>query len=149
LTLSLILPVHNEEQMLLASVTLLEQHLGTLLPGTGDFEIILVCNGCTDKSEVVAQELVRRYSPRVHALSFERRGLGVAMREGMAAARHEFLMFYAIDLPFGLSIIDDSLAAAREEPQRLVIGSKGHPNSRLTRSSGRSWIPQRPCTVPG
>jgi dolichyl-phosphate beta-glucosyltransferase len=131
-SLSVVLPVHDEEPILAANVSAIVSHLATC-PALDRFEIILACNGCSDDSVRIARRLGDADPARITALSLPARGLGHAIREGIAAAAHETVMFYAVDLPFGLSIFDDSLAAAADQPRRVVIGSKGHPRSVVRR----------------
>jgi glycosyltransferase involved in cell wall biosynthesis len=135
-TLSIVLPVCDEEAILERNVVALEQHL-TGLRLLDRFEILLVCNGCRDGSEALSRRLAERMPGRVRALSLDKRGLGRAIRAGIRAASYDQVMFYAVDLPFGLTILDDSVAAARAGRDRVVIGSKGHADSRVTRTVAR------------
>ena len=135
-SLSIVLPVHNEEAILEQNVVALEQHLAAL-DQLDEFEILLVCNGCRDGSERVSARLAERMRGRVRALNLETRGLGRAIRAGISAASYDFIMFYAVDLPFGLEVVDHSIAAARENRNRVVIGSKGHGGSHVPRHLSR------------
>lgn len=130
--MSVVLPVHNEEPILEATVVAVERHLGSLRDLDG-FEILLVCNGCEDASVRISSELERRLPGRVRLLCLETRGLGRAISAGIRAATHDLVMFYAVDLPFGLEVFDASIAAVRENRNRVVIGSKGHRQSEVPR----------------
>jgi glycosyltransferase involved in cell wall biosynthesis len=134
--LSVVLPVYNEEAILERNVVALEQYLAGL-DLLDRFEIILVCNGCGDDSERVSRGLADRSPDRVKALCLETRGLGRAIRAGIGAASYDFVMFYAVDLPFGLAVFRDSISAARQNRNRVVIGSKGHADSHVRRSLSR------------
>lgn len=136
--LSVVLPVHNEEAILERNVEALVQHLASLRV-LDRFEVLLVCNGCRDRSEHVAEQLALRMPGQVRAMRLEGRGLGRAIAEGIRAASFDFVMFYAVDLPFGLRILDESVAAMRENRHRIVIGSKGHADSRVERGPAR-WM---------
>lgn len=131
---SLIIPVHNEEPTLRANVTAMDSYLSSL--GGLDYEILLACNGCTDASERIAAALAAG-NGRIRHLSLESRGLGNAIREAAARARHDTLMFYAVDLPFGLDVIGESLEASAAAGGAVVVGSKGHPDSVVERSLAR------------
>lgn len=135
LSLTVILPVHNEEAILETNVVALERHLQSL-EQLDAFEILLVCNGCSDGSERVGARLAER-SAHVRLMCLEARGLGHAIRAGIAAAAYDFLMFYAVDLPFGLEVFDRSIDAALDNPNRVVIGSKGHADSHVPRDVAR------------
>jgi glycosyltransferase involved in cell wall biosynthesis len=130
--LTVVLPVHNEEAILERNVLALAEHLDASDQLDG-FEILLVCNGCRDSSERVSAELAKRLPEHVRALCLEVRGLGHAIRAGIQAAAYDFIMFYAVDLPFGLEVVDESVAAARANPNSIVIGSKGHAASKVPR----------------
>jgi glycosyltransferase involved in cell wall biosynthesis len=134
--LSVVLPVHDEQAILEQSVLALERHLSTIAL-LDRFEILLVCNGCLDDSEGISRRLAERMPDRIKALSLRDRGLGRAIRAGIGAAAHEAVMFYAVDLPFGLTVLDGSIAAARENRNRIVIGSKAHRESRVARGLSR------------
>ena len=133
---TLILPVYNEEESLRRNVAMIHDYLtGIALPGA--FEIMLCCNGCTDSSEAISSELARE-RPGVRYISIAGRGLGRAIKEGVFSASYDTVMFYAVDLPFGLSVIGDSIRAAMERDNTVVIGSKGHRDSRVRRGFMRT-----------
>src|SRR3972149_8614401 len=100
---SLIIPIHNEEPILEKNTVRLYEYLKGL-KGLKAVEIILAMNGCTDASEDIAKGLAER-CPGVKSLWIDGRGLGVAIHKAAHAAQYEAMMFYAIDLPFGLSVI--------------------------------------------
>ena len=132
---SLIIPVHNEAPILEANALALEKYLASI-EGL-DYEIILACNGCVDSSEEIAAALAKS-TPRIKHLSIEGRGLGTAIKAAAVAASHEMLMFYAIDLPFGLEVIGESVKASLDNNRAVVVGSKGHPGSTVERSVART-----------
>lgn len=132
---SLIIPIHNEEPILKKSALALHDYLHSL-PNLR-FEIIFACNGCTDNSEKICKELSYSY-PKIKYLSIEGRGLGTAIHQAALKASYDMMMFYAIDLPFGLSVIGESIEAALKNGGAVVIGSKGHGKSIIQRSLIRS-----------
>lgn len=134
--LSLIIPVHNEEAILKRNAVALHDFLASC-PRLETFEVILACNGCTDNSEEISRSLSSRY-PSIRHLSIDGRGLGNAIRSSVEAASFDAMMFYAIDLPFGLSVISESIKAAIDNGGAVVIGSKGHPASSVKRGLMRS-----------
>ena len=140
------MPVHNEEPILEATVLAVERHLRTMRELDG-FEILLVCNGCQDASERISAELERRLPGRVRSLCLETRGLGRAISAGIRAAAYDFVMFYAVDLPFGLDVFDASVAAALENRNRVVIGSKGHHESQVPRQLFRGLFSRVASTM--
>jgi glycosyltransferase involved in cell wall biosynthesis len=136
LSLSVVLPVHNEEAILEQNVLALERHLDSL-EQLDAFEVLLVCNGCSDASERVSARLAGRVNGHVRMLCLDARGLGRAIRAGIDAAAYDFIMFYAVDLPFGLEVFDRSIDAALANRNRVVIGSKGHAASHVPRHLSR------------
>lgn len=135
---SLIIPIHNEEAILKKAVGELYRYLKSL-KGLKAFEIILACNGCTDSSVNICKELSSRI-PEIKTLEIEGRGLGTAIHESARKASHDMMMFYAIDLPFGLDIIGESINAAAATNGAVVIGSKGHRQSRVQRGLARTMF---------
>lgn len=131
---TLIIPVHNEEPILEANAKALDDYLNGI-QGL-KYEIILSCNGCTDGSEDIARRLAKSRKSIRH-LSIEGRGLGNAIREAVYNASYEMMMFYAIDLPFGLDIIGQSIEASVKNNNSVVIGSKGHRESKVERGAAR------------
>lgn len=132
---SLIIPVHNEAPILEANAKALERYLASI-EGL-DYEIILACNGCVDASVDIAGKLEGENS-RIRLLAIEGRGLGTAIKAAAMAASHEMLMFYAIDLPFGLEVIGESINASMAKGRAVVIGSKGHRDSVVERALART-----------
>ena len=53
----------------------------------------------------------------------------MGLREGIKKAKYEYSMFYAIDLPFGFDVIEDSIREIKNAD--IIIGSKSHPSSRI------------------
>lgn len=135
--LSLIIPIHNEEPILAENTIKLYEYLEGLA-FLESFEIVLALNGCTDASEEIAERLAKKY-PVIKALSIEGRGLGNAIHKAAHSAQYEAMMFYAIDLPFGTSVIGDSIDAAAKNDGAVVIGSKGHKDSVVQRGFMR-WL---------
>ncbi len=132
---TLILPVHNEEAILEKNAVAIHAYLASLA-STPSFEIILACNGCTDRSEKISASLARAY-PNIRHMSIEGRGLGNAIKQAAMAASSDMMMFYAVDLPFGLNIIGESIDAALANNRAVVIGSKGHRASVVKRGLAR------------
>ncbi len=132
---SLIIPVHNEAPILEANAKALDRYLASV-KGL-DYEIILACNGCVDSSVDIAAKLESE-NPGIRRLVIEGRGLGTAIKAAAKAAKHEMLMFYAIDLPFGLEVIGESIRASMAKGRAVVIGSKGHKDSKVERALART-----------
>lgn len=130
LTFSYILPVHNEEATLDATVArILERAEKSAI-----VRIIGVENGSRDASWAKLQEVARRH-PTVTALQEPQAGLGYALHRGTQAAcaidstADHYLVYTACDLPFGFSDLDELEQLAAPPP--VAIGSKAHPRSEI------------------
>ncbi len=97
----------------------------------GEWEILFVCDGCTDGTPGRLAELTRAESDRVRVLSHHpNRGKGHTVREGLRAARGRWRLFTDIDLAYGF---DDILRLAEtlQAGADVAIASRLHPESRL------------------
>ena len=130
--LSYVLPVHNQASVLEESVQRLRARLGAF-PGS---EVLLIENASSDTSAAICARLAAAHaSETVPVRAAESaRGMGSALRRGIALAAGDVLVLTAADMPFGFTDLDAYLAC--EPRPQLAIGSKAH-----TRSSTR--IPLR------
>jgi hypothetical protein len=71
---SVVIPAHDEERGIARS-------LAALLDGSGPFDVVVVCNGCTDRTAEVA----RRFEPQVRVLEIAQASKAAAVRTGNAA----------------------------------------------------------------
>jgi glycosyltransferase involved in cell wall biosynthesis len=81
---SIVIPAHNEE---MAIGRLLRSLLESATPG--EFDIVVVCNGCTDRTS----EIARYFGPDVRVLELESPSKQLALARGDAEARY-FPRFY-------------------------------------------------------
>lgn len=132
-TLSLVIPVCNEEKIIRKNVAAISYYLSSL--SLTNYEIILVDNGSLDETPKIIDDLSRK-NRNIKAMHLPERGLGRAIKAGIQKSSYEEIMFYAIDLPFGLSIIGESIKEV-EHGWDFVIGSKGHPKSVVKRPFSR------------
>lgn len=120
--LSVVIPVYNEEKILKDNIEELIRHLSRV---TDSYEVILVNNGSFDQTEPICQELSQKY-PQINLFTCPK-GLGRALKLGFDQAEGPVIHFTAIDSPFGLTIVEDSLSYIKDYD--LVIGSKAHEQS--------------------
>jgi len=124
---SIVIPAYNEESII--EKTLNDYY--NYFKGKHEFEIIVVCDGCTDTTP----EIVRKFKkdkPEVKLLVFEKRlGKGGGVIEGFKLARGDII---------GFTDADDSTPA--EEFEKLInfingydctIGSRAMKESRLVK----------------
>ena len=129
--LSVVIPVHNSGPVLAPAIQQWRQYLQK-----GHTQIIIVENGSSDGSYQTAVENAVD-TPHV---SFEvmqsPKGMGNALRAGIAASNGRRVLLTADDLPFGFTDLEG--AAALDDEPLLIIGSKAHPQSRAGRGFMRS-----------
>lgn len=125
--ISYVLPVHNQERVIAASVERLLNRLAAF-PGS---EVILVENGSSDASPVLCAQLAGTSADdgvAVRATQSDT-GMGNAYRRGISIASGDILVLSASDLPFAFTDLDALLAT--DPRPRLAIGSKAHRRSRV------------------
>lgn len=115
--LTIIMPVFNEEENLPQVMTILGQNLSQWVQS---YEILIVDDGSTDNTAVIAQELSSADS-RIRILRHpENRGPGSGIITGLADARGRLVTFIPADLAITLDQFPEYLEAAKEAD--LVIG---------------------------
>jgi glycosyltransferase involved in cell wall biosynthesis len=92
--ISIVIPVYNEEAILLTSVMDVRERLAPL---GWNYEIIIAENGSKDRTVQIAKELSEKY-PEVHYVSAGEPNYGGALRKGIRLARGEFVLCDEIDL---------------------------------------------------
>jgi glycosyltransferase involved in cell wall biosynthesis len=142
-----IVPVHNDEATLAASVETLVTELGRRPPSRGSHEVLLIENGSSDKSYEVAKGLSgKRGDVQVHAFTESNAGIGYAYDRGLREAlalggdrTERWCVLTASDLPFSFTDLDAFERWIEQRPSvRVAIGSKAHPDSviQVTRARG-------------
>jgi glycosyltransferase involved in cell wall biosynthesis len=117
--ISIVIPVYNEEAILRSAIVDLRERLSPL---GWRYEVILAENGSRDKTAELARALCDKY-PELRALSIGEPNYGKALREGIRAARGEFVLCDEIDLcdtDFHQAAVQELQAGTTD----LVIGSK-------------------------
>lgn len=126
---SIILPVYNERETIRRNVPEICARLEVLLRSRA-FELIIVDNGSTDGSELLAEEL--SVLPQVVYVRIPERGRGGALKEGFTMARGTYVGVLSIDRAWDEEFLP--LAIERlEGGVDIVYGPKTHPQSRVKR----------------
>jgi glycosyltransferase involved in cell wall biosynthesis len=139
-SLSVVVPMYNEEENAAQAVLSLQKVLADLLD---DFEIIIVESGSTDRTAEIADGLENE-QPDVRVIhQISKEGLGSAIRLGMANARKDFVLYIDGDEPFDVAEIATVLPHLEEN--RIVIGYRIGERENFKRklfSSVYNWIVQ-------
>ncbi len=128
--LSIVIPLFNEEE----NLPLLVAAISRVYPAdSGSLELVLVDDGSQDRTVQIAQRLMAD-DPRIRLVRHpENRGLGAAIRTGLAAADGEFVLYTDADLPFDFSLIPQLVKLARTD--HIVIGCRNNRGE-----GGRRWL---------
>lgn len=110
-SISLVIPAYNEEGRIRHTLDVYHRYL---LKTGQDFEVIVVCDGCTDSTPRVVERFARNY-PNVRLLEYPARlGKGGGVLEGMRHARMNLVGFVDADNAVPPSEFDKLLAAVKD-----------------------------------
>ncbi|MBN2048047.1 MAG: glycosyltransferase family 2 protein [Anaerolineaceae bacterium] len=123
--LSIIFPVHNEENRLPQA---LDQTIRFLEQQEYASEIIVVENGSKDRTYEVACSYQDRFEHLI-VLKETTRGKGLAVRSGMLKARGQYRMFCDVDLSMPIEEVSKFIPPAVPESVGVIFGSREHPDS--------------------
>ena len=133
IALDVVIPVHNEERTLVASVETIRAHL-RMLPYAS--RVTIADNASTDATSLLAHQLAHRY-PDVQVVSLARKGRGRALKQAWLQSRAEVLVYMDVDLSTDLNALLPLVAPLLSGHSDLAIGS------RLARSSHTIRGPKR------
>ena len=137
MSITVVMPAHNEEALLATSVN--EVCAGLQARGE-PFELLVVENGSTDKTLDIARELEGACAA-VRVLSRPVADYGAALRLGLAEARHDRVVNFDVDY-YDLSFLDAAVGTLGPAPApAIVVGSKRAPGA----EDRRAW-PRRVVT---
>lgn len=122
--LSLVVPIWNEEETIEAMVDLARESLDALVADgdLGGYELVLVDDASTDGTPKLLDELAAA-DARIHIVRHERnRGLGGAVRSGLAASTGDLVLYTDADLPFDLREIGRLVRIVRTYQADVLSG---------------------------
>jgi glycosyltransferase involved in cell wall biosynthesis len=134
-TVSIVIPIYNEEGILSASVADLTEKLANDPRWTDSYEIILSENGSSDDTVAIAHQLMERH-PELRLLHSSEPNYGLAMRRGILQAAGDIVICDEIDL-CDTDFYVRALEKIRDEGYDLVVGSKALDSSRDRRPAFR------------
>ena len=133
---TIVLPAHNEEEILATTVG--ELVAGLRERGTA-FEVLVIENGSTDATAALAARLAEEH-PEVVAVSDPVPDYGRALRLGLLSARGEVVVNFDVDY-YDLGFVADALARlASDDRPAIVVGSKRAHGARDERSAMRRLV---------
>ncbi len=128
---SLVLPAYNPGKMIEQTW---EQLRAFVRESPDSWEILFVCDGCTDGTPELLQRLTYKDTLNVKVLSYSKnRGKGYAVRYGLSAATGDYRIFTDCDLAYRFEAIE-KVAAALRHGAEVAIASRSHPDSELVLS---------------
>jgi glycosyltransferase involved in cell wall biosynthesis len=122
--LSIIIPAHNEENRLPAS---LDQMGAFFATQPYEAEVVVVENGSSDRTLEIAQDYVRRM-PYLHVLHEDARGKGLAVRRGMLSASGEYRFICDADLSMPIAEVNRFIPPQLNDLD-VAIGSREAPGA--------------------
>ena len=138
-TISIVIPIYNEEEILGESVAELIEGLREF---DLDYEILLAENGSTDSTVALAASMAEE-CPQLESFSVNEPNYGKALRQGILRARGEFVICDEIDL-IDMDFYRRSLEILQADGADMVVGSKAmrgaHDNRPLFRRSATKVI---------
>ncbi len=122
MTLSIIVPVYNEEDLVGA---LLERVLNAPLPAGMTSEIIVVDDGSTDKTKTILAAIAAAHPDRIRVITHPvNTGKGSAVRTGLAAARGDLGIIQDADLEYDPAEYPKMLGPLVRNLADVVYGSR-------------------------
>ena len=118
--LSLVVPALNEENVIRSSV---ERSLDTLEDMECDHEIIIVEDGCSDRTPEIASELAEKYPGVKHIHREERQGKGRAIQLGFENSEGDILAFSDADLSVAPGYLKEGKGMI-DNGADMVVGSR-------------------------
>ena len=131
------LPVHNEEQIIEASVERLHQHLSEHFPYS--WQITIAENGSTDATRLLGQRLASELR-EVRFVSIRDAGRGGALRRVWSESSSEVLAYMDVDLSTDLASLNSLVAPLVSDEADVAIGSRLSPESLVRRSPKREVL---------
>ncbi|WP_109528018.1 glycosyltransferase [Nocardia aurea] len=133
----IVVPVHNEERALAASVGRLHAYLTESFPY--DFRITIADNASTDGTWPIARDLAARL-PNVRAVHLDEKGRGRALRRVWSGSDADVLSYMDVDLSTGLDAFLPLVAPLLSGHSDLAIGTRLARASRTVRGPKREFV---------
>jgi glycosyltransferase involved in cell wall biosynthesis len=134
--LDIVVPVHNEERALPATIERLSAHLATL---PWSWRITIADNASTDATSAIARGLTEIH-PGVRLVSLPLKGRGRALKQVWIHSDADVLVYMDVDLSTGLHALLPLVAPLISGHSDIAIGSRLGHGSRVTRGPKRELV---------
>jgi glycosyltransferase involved in cell wall biosynthesis len=114
---SVVIPCYNEEDVIADTVS----QISATLDGDGNYEVIIVDDGSTDRTASVVDRLVQEH-PAVRVLTPPRNhGYGATLKSGILQAKGDLIVIIDADGSYPIADIPKLVAACAD--QDMVVGA--------------------------
>lgn len=118
--LSIVIPAFNEEQRL---PLCLEKTIRYVKDQSYETEVIVVCDGCTDKTPSIARSFTKPYD-KLRVIEYSpNRGKGYAVKRGVLEAKGDIILFMDADHSVPIETVS-SFIARIENGYDIVMGAR-------------------------
>lgn len=117
--LSVVIPAYNEQLIIKHTVSAIDSYLRSR---DYEFEIIVVNDGSTDRTENVLQDLQSLNSSLTIVSHKKNQGKGYAVKQGVASARGRFILFFDADHSVNINHLEKFIDEMKRGAD-IVIGS--------------------------
>lgn len=114
---SIVLPARNEEKLIKSTLLDISKYLKKK---KYKYEILVVLNGCTDKTEEIVKDAIVKKDRNIKTL-YSKAGYGIALKKGMQKAKGTYVVIFNVDF-YDLKLID--LVDIDLYGKDLIMGSK-------------------------
>lgn len=124
--ISIIIPVKNEQKRIGASLTRL---IELFTAKEWEWELIVVDNKSFDNTEKEVKKVQETKSEAIQLLKSDKEGKGGAVKEGILAAKNNFLLVTDCDLAVSPEHIEEFMAALEQNRCDIAIATRHHPKA--------------------
>jgi len=133
----IVVPVHNEQQVLETSIRRLHTYLATSFPFA--FRVTIADNASTDATWLLAKRLAERF-PNVRAVHAAEKGRGRALRQVWSASDADVVAYMDVDLSTGLEALLPLVAPLLSGHSDLAIGTRLANGAAVVRGPKRELV---------
>jgi glycosyltransferase involved in cell wall biosynthesis len=137
LTVDVVIPVYNEEQVLERSITILREFLQERRACR--WRIVIADNASVDKTLEVAKRLASLY-PEVNYIHLDQKGRGRALRRAWLESEADIVSYMDVDLSTNLEAFPPLIDGLIKEEHHIAIGSRLKEGAQVQRQLKREVI---------